>query len=52
MTDNLYGQQANLPQLPAGKQFWGVWMANTTSPTTTADDPELELVSRARAGAG
>jgi len=31
VTDNLYGQQANLPQLAAGKQFWGVWMANATS---------------------
>jgi hypothetical protein len=39
--DNLYGQQANLPQLAAGKQFWGVWIANTTSPTTTVDDSSL-----------
>ncbi|MEO7912916.1 MAG: hypothetical protein ABIV47_24980, partial [Roseiflexaceae bacterium] len=39
--DNLYGQQANLPQLPAGQRFWGVWMANTTSATTTADDQSL-----------
>jgi hypothetical protein len=31
VTDNLYGQQASLPQLPAGQQFWGVWMANATS---------------------
>lgn len=28
VTDNLYGQRENLP---AGKQFWGVWMANATS---------------------
>jgi hypothetical protein len=40
--DNLYGQQANLPpQLSPGKQFWGVWIANTTSPTITVDDPSL-----------
>jgi hypothetical protein len=37
--DNLYGQAE---QLPAGKQFWGVWIANTTSPTATADDPGLQ----------
>jgi hypothetical protein len=41
VNDNLYGQQASLPQLPAGKQFWGVWVANTTSSTMTADDPSL-----------
>ncbi len=41
VTDNLYGQQPNLPQLAAGKQFWGVWIANTTSAATTADDPSL-----------
>jgi hypothetical protein len=41
VTDNLYGQQLNLPTLPAGKQFWGVWMANTISPTISADDPSL-----------
>jgi len=41
VTDNLYGRQLNLPTLPAGRQFWGVWMANTTSPTATADDPSL-----------
>jgi hypothetical protein len=41
VNDNLYGQQPNLPQLAAGKQFWGVWVANTTSPTVTADDPGL-----------
>jgi hypothetical protein len=39
--DNLYGKQANLPQLPAGQRFWGVWIANTTSPTTSADDLSL-----------
>ena len=39
--DNLYGQQANLRQLASGKQFWGVWIANTTSPTTTVDVPSL-----------
>jgi hypothetical protein len=41
VTDNLYGQQANLPQLADGKQFWGVWLANSTSSTATADDPNL-----------
>jgi hypothetical protein len=41
VTDNLYGRQANLPQLPIGKQFWGVWLANTRSPTATVDDPSL-----------
>ena len=41
VNDNLYGQQPNLPQLSAGKQFWGVWMANTTSSTATADDANL-----------
>jgi hypothetical protein len=28
VTDNLYGQRENLPN---GRQFWGVWMANATS---------------------
>jgi hypothetical protein len=28
VTDNLYGKREDLP---AGKQFWGVWMANATS---------------------
>jgi len=41
VTDNIYGQQPNLPQLSAGKQFWGVWMANSTSATATADDANL-----------
>jgi hypothetical protein len=41
VTDNLYGQQPNLPQLAAGKQFWGVWIANTTSPSTTVDSANL-----------
>jgi hypothetical protein len=41
VNDNLYGQQDGLPQLPAGKQFWGVLIANTTSPTATVDDPNL-----------
>jgi hypothetical protein len=41
VNDNLYGQQPNLPQLPSGEQFWGVSIANTTSPTTTVDDPNL-----------
>jgi hypothetical protein len=41
VTDNLYGQQPNLPQLAAGKQFWGVWIANSTSPTATADSANL-----------
>jgi hypothetical protein len=38
VTDTLYGVQENLP---VGKRFWGVWMANTTSPTTTVDDQSL-----------
>jgi hypothetical protein len=41
VNDNLYGQQPNLPQLPAGRQFWGMLIANTTSPTATVDDPGL-----------
>jgi hypothetical protein len=41
VNDNLYGKQPNLPQLPAGKQFWGVWLANTTSPSITVDDASL-----------
>jgi hypothetical protein len=41
VNDNLYGKQPNLPQLPAGKQFWGVWLANTTSSSITVDDASL-----------
>jgi hypothetical protein len=41
VNDNLYGKQPNLPQLSADKQFWGMLIANTTSPTATADDPGL-----------
>ena len=41
VTDNLYGKQVNLPLLSAGKQFWGVWMANSTSSTATANDSNL-----------
>lgn len=41
VNDNLYGKQAGLPQLADGKQFWGVWIANTTSSSVTADDPSL-----------
>lgn len=41
VTDNLYGKQPNLPQLADGKQFWGVWMANTTSVSATVDDASL-----------
>jgi hypothetical protein len=39
VTDNLYGRKEGLP---AGKQFWGVLMANTISPTVSADDPALK----------
>ena len=42
VNDNLYGKQTNLPQLSADKQFWGMLIANTTSPTATADDPGLK----------
>jgi len=45
VNDNLYGQQPNLPQLPSGKQFWGMLIANTTSPTVTVDDPSLKWYS-------
>jgi hypothetical protein len=38
VTDNLYGRRE---RFPAGKQFWGMLMANTISPTVTADDPSL-----------
>jgi hypothetical protein len=38
--DNLYGQSGE--NLSAGKQFWGVAIANTTSPTVTVDDPGLQ----------
>jgi hypothetical protein len=41
VNDNLYGQQPGLPQLSSGKQFWGMQIANTTSPTVTVDDPSL-----------
>jgi hypothetical protein len=41
VNDNLYGQQDGLTQLASGKQFWGVLIANTTSPTATVDDPNL-----------
>jgi hypothetical protein len=40
VTDNLYGTAGE--DLPAGKQFWGVWIANTTSPTATVDDADLQ----------
>jgi len=39
--DNLFGKDPDLPQLPAGKRFWGVWLANTTSVSTTVDDLNL-----------
>jgi len=39
VTDNLYGQRE---QLPSGRQFWGLLMANTIWPTVTADDPGLQ----------
>jgi hypothetical protein len=39
--DNLYGKQDGPPKLSSGKRFWGVWIANTTSPTATADDASL-----------
>ena len=38
VTDNLYGIKE---QLPAGRQFWGVWIANTTSPTATESSANL-----------
>jgi hypothetical protein len=37
VTDNLYGQRENLPD---GKQFWGVWVAN--SKDNNAPDPKVE----------
>ncbi len=37
VTDNLYGQAEGLPQ---GKQFWGVWIANSRS-DVAADDASL-----------
>ncbi|HJZ49615.1 MAG TPA: hypothetical protein VKE41_20700 [Roseiflexaceae bacterium] len=40
VNDNLYGQSGE--NLPAGKQFWGVAIANTTSPTVTVDDSSLQ----------
>jgi hypothetical protein len=40
VNDNLYGQSGE--NLSAGKQFWGVAIANTTSPTVTVDDPSLK----------
>lgn len=40
VNDNLYGQAGE--NLSAGKQFWGVQIANTTSPTATVDDPGLQ----------
>jgi hypothetical protein len=38
VTDNLYGQQGE--NLPAGRQFWGVWVANSRT-DVSADDPNL-----------
>jgi hypothetical protein len=38
VTDNLYGQREGLP---AGRQFWGLLLSNTISPTVAADDPSL-----------
>jgi hypothetical protein len=38
VSDNLYGQREGLP---AGRQFWGLLLSNTISPTVTADDPSL-----------
>ncbi|HEU4322495.1 MAG TPA: hypothetical protein VFS21_05025 [Roseiflexaceae bacterium] len=39
VTDNLYGRAENLP---AGKQFWGVWIANSrTEVLTTTDEAAL-----------
>jgi hypothetical protein len=37
VTDNLYGQRESLP---AGRQFWGVWIANATS-AVGASSPTL-----------
>jgi hypothetical protein len=37
VTDNLYGKREDLPD---GKQFWGVWIANATS-DVGADSPAL-----------
>jgi hypothetical protein len=39
VSDNLYGQRE---QLPPGRQFWGLLMANTISPTLDADNPSLQ----------
>ena len=39
VNDNIYGQEGE--NLSAGRQFWGVAIANTTSPTATVDDPSL-----------
>ncbi|HEU5102834.1 MAG TPA: sialidase family protein [Roseiflexaceae bacterium] len=38
VTDNLYGRREGLP---AGRQFWGLLLSNTISPTVSADDPSL-----------
>ena len=35
MSDNLYGQQGE--GLPSGRQFWGVWIANSRTPTAPTD---------------
>jgi hypothetical protein len=39
VTDNLFGKKEGIP---AGKQFWGVFIANTTSPTVTVDAASLK----------
>lgn len=39
VTDNLYGKQGE--NLPDGKQFWGVWVANSPS-DVAPDDPSLD----------
>jgi hypothetical protein len=41
VTDNLYGRRENLP---AGKQFWGVWLANATT-DVGADSASLNWYS-------
>lgn len=40
VTDNLYGKVAGIqPQLADGKQFWGVWVANSR---TAINDPVID----------
>jgi hypothetical protein len=39
VTDNVYGPKEGLSST---REFWGLWIANTTNPNATASDPSLQ----------